>query len=236
MSFRQNPNEMTYEQKRVSALSAFMSRVYMWMTVGILVTACVAYGVGQNQELTMSMIMNKPFFYGLMIVQFLAVIGLMALINRMSPAAAGITFLAYSALTGLTLSTIFLIYSTQNIAGIFITTAFAFGGLSLFGFTTKRDLGPIGSFCMMGLFGLIGMMLLSFFIPSLNSDSMQMTFSVVGLIVFSGLTAYDTQRIKGFIATDAQTANRQAILGALVLYLDFLNLFINLLRLFGGRK
>mgnify|MGYP003402772836 CR=1 FL=1 len=236
MSFRQNPNEMTYEHKRTSALSAFMSRVYMWMTVGILITACVAYGVGQNQELAMSMIMNKPFFYGLLIVQFLAVIGLMTLINRMSPAAAGITFIAYSALTGLTLSTIFLIYTPQNIAGIFLTTAFAFGGLSIFGYTTKRDLGPIGSFCMMGLFGLIGMMLLSFFIPSLNSDAMQMTYSVIGLAVFSGLTAYDTQRIKSFIATDAQTANRQAILGALVLYLDFLNLFNNLLRIMGGRR
>lgn len=237
MSFRQqNSNDILLSRTSTTILSAFMSRVYAWMTVGISLTAMVSYAVGQNPQLVAQIFSNKPFFWGLIIVQFGAVIYLSAMINRISTVTAGITFLMYSALTGLTISSIFMLYSMQSIAGAFATTAIAFGGLSLYGFSTKRDLGPIGSFCMMGLFGLIGLMLLSFFIPSLNSSGMQFAFNIAGIVIFAGLTAYDTQRIKGFASMGREGSNQYAVLGALVLYLDFLNLFLNIVRLMGDRK
>lgn len=158
------------------------------------------------------------------------------MINRISAAAAGITFLMYSALTGLTLSMIFVLYSGESITMAFATTAIAFGGLSMYGFVTRRDLGPIGSFCIMGLFGLIGLMFLSFFVTSLRSDSFQMAISVAGVLIFAGLTAYDTQRIKNLATSPEFKMNQQAVYGALILYLDFLNLFLNLLRLMGDRR
>ncbi len=152
-------------------------------------------------------------------VQFGSVIFLSAMINRISTAAAAITFLMYSALTGLTLSMIFVMYTEQSIASAFATTAIGFGGLSLFGYTTKRDLGPVGSFCMMALFGLIGFVLISLFVPSMNSNSMQIGVSIIGLLIFAGLTAYDTQRIKAFASANTDQLGQMAILGALTLYL-----------------
>jgi FtsH-binding integral membrane protein len=142
-------------------------------------------------------------------------------------------------LTGLTLSSIFLIYTGSSIAEVFAITAFGFAGLSGFGFVTKRDLGPVGSFCMMGLFGLVGFGLLSMIFPRLMSEGASFVFSIVGIIVFAGLTAYDTQKIKrmnspGMEGTDAE--RKQAIFGALMLYLDFINLFLSLLRLMGRRR
>jgi hypothetical protein len=142
-------------------------------------------------------------------------------------------------LTGLTLSSIFLLYTGSSIAQVFGVTAFGFAGLSGFGFVTKRDLGPVGSFCMMGLFGMVGFGLLSIFFPSLMTAGASFVFSIVGIIVFAGLTAYDTQRIKamntpGMEGTDA--GRKTAIFGALTLYLDFINLFLSLLRLTGRRR
>lgn len=236
MNLRQrNPRDVMYGGARSADLAAFMSRVYGWMMLGILVTGLVSYYVGSNPELVSQIFMNKPFFWMLIIVQFGAVLFLTMMVNRISAPAAGITFLVYSALTGLTLSMIFVVYTQQSIVSAFVTTAAGFGGLSLFGYTTKRDLGPIGSFCMMGLFGLIAIMLLSFFIPGLASNSMQITISVAGLIIFAGLTAYDTQRIKS-LANSGEALGQQAIYGALILYLDFINLFLNLLRLMGDRR
>jgi hypothetical protein len=237
MSFRQyNSQDLSVNRAGSSAISLFMSRVYAWMMLGIFVTGTVSYCVGNNPELVAKIFANRPFFWALIIVQLLSVIYLSAMINRISAAAAGITFLMYSALTGLTLSMIFVLYSNESIATAFATTAIAFGGLSMFGYVTKRDLGPIGSFCIMGLFGLIGLMLLSFFITSLRSDSFQMAISVAGVLIFAGLTAYDTQRIKNLTMSPEFKMNQQAIYGALILYLDFLNLFLNLLRLMGQRR
>ncbi|HTM63032.1 MAG TPA: Bax inhibitor-1/YccA family protein [Gammaproteobacteria bacterium] len=234
MNLRNGNSQSTfYTRGRSVDISAFMSRVYAWMMLGILVTGIVAFEIGNNPELVGKVFGNKVFFWAVLIAQFGAVIYLSMMINRISAAAAGITFLMYSALTGITMSMIFVLYTQQSIALAFGTTAIGFGGLSAFGMITKRDLGPIGSFCMMGLFGLIGLMLLSFLIPSLASDSMQLTFSVAGLIIFAGLTAYDTQRIKGLAGSGMA---QQAIYGALILYLDFINLFINLLRLMGDRR
>ncbi len=230
----QDSQEMLFSRTRESVMSSFMSRVYSWMMLGIIVTGAVSYGVGNSPELVTSIFSNQVFFWSLIIVQFGAVIFLTTMINRISAPAAAITFLMYSALTGLTLSSIFVIYTQASITAAFATTAIGFGGLSMFGYTTKRDLGPIGSFCIMALFGLIGLVLLSLFIPSLRGDSMQILFSIAGLVIFAGLTAYDTQRIKAF--ANAGNASSMAVYGALVLYLDFINLFLNILRLMGDRR
>jgi uncharacterized protein len=236
MNFRQdNSREMAYARNRSGEISAFMSRVYGWMMLGIIVTGIVSHQVGSNPEWLAKIFSNQVFFWAVIIVQLLAVVYLSAMINRMSAASAAITFLVYSGLTGLTLSIIFVTYTQQSLAAAFATTAAGFAGLSMYGYATKRDLGPIGAFCMMGLFGMIALMLLSFFIPALGSNTMQLTYSVVGLIIFAGLTAYDTQRIKQIAASGGATG-QQAVLGALMLYLDFINLFINLLRLMGDRK
>ncbi len=237
MNFRRNPQEIFVNRADSGTISAFMSRVYGWMTAGILMTAMVSYYIGNDPQLVAQVFANKLFFWLVIILQFGSVIYLSAMINRMSATSAAITFLAYSALTGITLSMIFVLYTQSSIASAFITTAAGFAGLSLFGYTTKRDLGPVGSFCIMALFGLIGIALLSFFIPSMNSNGMQIFFSIAGLVIFAGLTAYDTQRIKALAYQSAGGSyGAQAVYGALVLYLDFLNLFLNLLRLMGDRR
>ncbi|HSW71335.1 MAG TPA: Bax inhibitor-1/YccA family protein, partial [Gammaproteobacteria bacterium] len=177
-------------------------------------------------------------FFGIMIFQLLAVIALSAAVQRMSVALAATIYALYATLVGVTFSVLFLAYSIQSISLAFFTTAFSFAGLSLYGFLTKRDLGPIGSFCIMGLFGMIAVMLLSIFIPSMMNTSLQLTISVIGVLIFSGLTAYDTQKIKALqyqFASEEQ-ARKGAIHGALILYLDFINLFISILRLMGNRR
>lgn len=219
-------------------LSAFMSRVYLWMMIGITITGITAYAVANQPQLVMQIVQNKILFFGLVILQLAAVIALTAWIQRMTVMTATIVYTAYAALTGLTFSTIFLVYTMESISSTFFVTAFAFGGLSLFGYTTKRDLGPIGSFCMIGLFGMIAVMLVGFFIPSMMGNSMQLTMASIGVLIFAGLTAYDTQRIKsiGLSYTSSEMAAKGAIYGALILYLDFINLFLNLLRLMGDRR
>jgi len=225
-------------RETAQVLSAFMSAVYLWMMVGITVSGVTAYLVASRPEVVMYIVQNKILFYGMLIAQFGAVIALSAFVQRMNVALASFLYVSYATLVGLTFSTLFLIYTAASISSAFFVTAFAFAGLSVFGYTTKRDLGPVGSFCMMGLFGLIGMMILGMFIPSMMGDSMQMVISVVGLIVFAGLTAYDTQRIKSmqFQYTTADQSRKGAIYGALMLYLDFINLFLNILRLMGDRR
>tara|TARA_R110000868_G_scaffold357226_3_gene618679 strand:- start:53 stop:766 length:714 start_codon:yes stop_codon:yes gene_type:complete len=237
MNFRpQDSRNLTIDQARSGVLSAFMSRVYSWMMLGILVTGAVSFEVGNNPELVAQIFQNKPFFWALIIAQFGSVIFLSTMINRISATAAAITFLMYSALTGLTLSMIFVLYTQQSIASAFVTTAVGFGGLSMYGYTTKRDLGPLGSFCIMALFGLIAIMLLSYFVPGLSGNTMQIGISIAGLLIFAGLTAYDTQRIKAMANAPSGALGQMAVYGALILYLDFLNLFLNLLRLMGDRR
>jgi len=216
-----------------------MSRVYGWMTGGLCVTGAVAWNVAGDPALVQTIFGNRMLFWALIIAQLGAVAALSFLINKISGAVATVIYILYAALTGLTLSSIFLLYTGSSIAQVFGVTAFGFAGLSFFGLVTKRDLGPVGSFCMMGLFGLIGFGLLSMFFPSLMGAGGSFVFSIVGIIVFAGLTAYDTQRIKamnvpGSEGTDG--ARKTAIFGALTLYLDFINLFLSLLRLTGRRR
>ncbi|OGT53184.1 MAG: hypothetical protein A3E84_00945 [Gammaproteobacteria bacterium RIFCSPHIGHO2_12_FULL_42_13] len=236
------PSNRNYNSYRavdnMHALSSFMNRVYLWMMVGISISGITAYVVASRSDVVMYLMQNSLLFYGLLIVQILAVVALSAWVQRMSVAVASITYALYATLVGITFSTLFLIYTTNSISNAFFVTAFSFAGLSLFGYTTKRDLGPLGAFCMMGLFGLIAIMLLGFFIPSMMGNSMQLTISVAGLIVFAGLTAYDTQRIKALQSqyTTAEQSRKGAIYAALILYLDFINLFLNILRLMGDRR
>jgi len=199
----------------------------------------VAWNVAGDPALVQTIFGNRMLFWALIIAQLGAVAALSFLINKINGAVATVIYIAYAALTGLTLSSIFLLYTGSSIAQVFGVTAFGFAGLSFFGLVTKRDLGPVGSFCMMGLFGLIGFALLSMFFPSLMGAGGSFVFSIVGIIVFAGLTAYDTQRIKamnvpGSEGTDG--ARKTAIFGALTLYLDFINLFLSLLRLTGRRR
>lgn len=236
------PSNQDYQTGRMresaQALSAFMSAVYLWMMVGITISGITAYVVASRPDVVGYLMQNRILFYGLLIAQVVAVLALSAWVQRMSVALASLVYVSYATLVGLTFSTLLLVYTAESISSAFFVTAFAFAGLSVFGYTTKRDLGPIGSFCMMGLFGLIGIMILGLFIPSMMGNAMQVTISVLGLMIFAGLTAYDTQRIKAlqFTYTTSDQARKGAIYGALVLYLDFINLFLNILRLMGDRR
>lgn len=217
----------------------FMSGVYRWMTMGILLTAFISYFIGGSPELVFQIVTNKILFYGLLIGEIALVIYITARMQKISATTATGLYLLYSALNGATLSVIFLAYTQESIFSVFLTTAVAFGGLSAFGYVTKKDLGPVGSFCVMGLWGLIGFGLLSFFFPSLMGAKTSWVYNIAGLIIFCGLTAYDTQKIKNsnIIGNEGtQEDQKETILGALKLYLDFINLFLFMLRLMGGRR
>ena len=223
---------------RSEVQAGFMTRVYQWMSIGILLTAGVSTYIGTNEQLAMSIASNRGLFWVLIIAQFALVIGLSAMINRMSATLALGLFMLYSALTGVTFSTIFLIYTQASIQSAFFTTACGFAGLSAFGLITKKDLGPVGTFCSMGLFGLIGYSLLALFFPSMMGGAAGLVFSLVGLLIFAGLTAYDTQKIKlmGQHAYNDEERSKLTVIGALTLYLDFINLFLIILRFTGDRR
>lgn len=235
-------NQRKYNSLDVDARSTvaagFMTRVYQWMFIGVLLTAGVSTYIGTNEELAMSIAANRGLFWVLIIAQLGVVIGLSSMINKMSTALALGLFFLYSALTGVTFSTIFLIYTQASIQSAFFTTAIGFGGLSAFGFFTKKDLGPIGTFCSMGLFGLIGYSILAIFFPAMMGGTAGMVFSLIGLLIFAGLTAYDTQKIKtmGQMAGSDDERSKISVIGALTLYLDFINLFMIILRFTGDRR
>jgi uncharacterized protein len=221
------------------AVARFMSGVYRWMLVGVLLTACISAYIGTNPQIAYALAANKLLFYGLIIAQFAAVVYLSARIMKMSASTATFIFLLYAALTGTTLSVIFLAYTQEGIQSAFFLSAFSFAGLSAFGYVTKRDLGPVGTFCHMGLWGLIGTSILAIFFPSLMGGSMSLVFGMVGVLVFAGLAAYDTQKIKSLYAMGREGSEEQhkgTIMGALTLYLDFINLFLMILRFTGGRR
>jgi len=218
--------------------ATFMSRVYFWMMLGLAISGMVAFEVSNSPALVNKFILNPALFIGCIVAQFALVLLLAAAINRLSTFIATVSYLTYSVLSGITFAGIFLRYTQQSIAQAFFITAFAFVGLSAFGYVTKRDLGPLGTFAMIGLFGMIAVIFAGILFPSIMSNALQMTINAVGVIVFAGLTAYDTQRIKNYNVTigSPDLARKGAILGALMLYLDFINLFINLLNLFGDRR
>ncbi|MAX68042.1 MAG: Bax inhibitor-1/YccA family protein [Bacteriovoracaceae bacterium] len=217
----------------------FMSGVYKWMAIGLLLTAGVSFYISTSKEIAGMIFGNKILFWGLIIAQLGAVFFLSARIKKISALTATLTYLAYSALTGLTFSFIFLVYTQESIFSAFLLTSISFIGLSTFGYITKKDLGPIGTFCHMGLWGLIGFALISLFFPNLMSGTASKVYSLAGIVIFSGLTAYDTQKIKNgnIIGNEgSEEDHKETILGALTLYLDFINLFLMILRLMGRRR
>jgi uncharacterized protein len=225
-----------YTTAQTSALrSGVMSRVYAWMTAGLLVTAAVASFVAGSEALTNAIFGNPMLFIGLFVVQIVAVIGLSAGINRLAPAVATAIFMGYAAINGLTLSAIFLAYTEASLASTFLITAGTFGAMSLYGYTTKRDLSTVGNIAFMALIGVLIASVVNIF---LRSEALYWIVSYAGVLIFVALTAWDTQKIKNLSqqVTNETDAGRVAVIGALTLYLDFINLFLFLLRIFGGRR
>lgn len=239
MNYNNNVNSYSGANGQVSSkeTAAFMSKVYNWMLVGLLITAAVSMLMFSSGAVIS--VVQGPLMIFLFLGQLGLVFFLSARIQKLQASTATFLYLLYSALSGVTLAPIFLAYTSSSIQGVFFVTAFAFAGLSAVGYITKKDLGPVGTFCHMGLWGLIGFGLISMFFPSLMGPIASPVYSIVGVIVFAGLTAYDTQKIKGMSTMYGNGTTGQhklAVLGALTLYLDFINLFIYLLRLLGGRR
>jgi uncharacterized protein len=229
------PLKQTQVQVRVNE---FIRSVYNWMAIGLGLTGFVAYYVAHTPSLVQVIVQNQILFFGLIIAELALVFVISARINKMQAATATALFVVYSALNGLTLSFIFLLYTASSITSTFFICAGTFVACSVYGWTTKRDLTSLGGFLMMGLIGIIIATLVNMFI---RSSAMSMIISYIGVIVFVGLTAYDTQHLKSMSMTqpdglEAGVVRKGAILGALRLYLDFINLFLMLLRIFGDRR
>jgi uncharacterized protein len=216
----------------VIAQNSLIRQVYAWMGFGLALTAVTALVTVSSPGLFKAIVSNRPLFYGLMIGELALVFTLSGAINRLSEAMATFLFLGYSILNGVTLSVIFLMYTADSIASTFAVTAATFGAMSAYGYVTKKDLSSWGSFLFMGLIGVVIASLVNIF---LQSDSVSWVLSAVGVIVFTGLTAYDTWKIKE-LAAAGSAGRKPAIMGALTLYLDFINLFLMLLRFMGGRR
>jgi len=215
-------------------VSAFLWKVYGWMAVGLGLTAMVAFAVAGSPELLRVLVGNRLVFFGLVIAELGLVFYLSARADRLAPGTAAGLFALYSALNGVTLSAILLVYTGESVTMTFVVTAGMFGALALFGSTTKRSLAGAGQFFMMGLVGLILASIIGMF---WHNDALQFLISVVGVIVFTGLTAWDAQRLKQMaLALPAGQAGSYAVVGALSLYLDFINLFLMLLRFTGSRR
>ncbi len=222
---------------RVETVNAFMRGVYLWMTIGLGVTAACSYFALTSQAVIRTMITSPMLFLGLLIGEMVLAIWLLRSVHTMSSGKATGIFLAYTALSGVTLAPILLMYTSASVFQAFLTTAGMFGAMTLYGLFTKRDLTGLGSFLLMGLFGIVIAMIVNMFI---QSSRMTMVISMLGVVIFAGLTAWDTQklRVMGESAPmdDATALRRGTILGALTLYLDFINLFLMLLRLIGDRR
>ena len=227
------PRAPTYAVGVIDAERSFIAAVYRWMFLGLLVTAGVALLVSSSPEILEVVVLNRWVFYGLMIAEFGLVIAISSMLPRLSAASAGGLFLLYSALNGATLSVILLMYTGNSVALAFGITAGTFGAMSVYGTVTKRDLTNWSSFLTMGLFGVVIAGLVNMF---LRSSAMQFVISCAAVVVFTGLTAYDTQKLRAYARAGGSTAAGAPIGGALSLYLDFINLFLAVLQLLGGRR
>lgn len=214
-----------------------MRMVYMWMTVGLVISGVVAYAVSHTPSL-MNMVYNPAVLFGSLIGELVLVMVLSFALRRLSPTVAGIMFIVYALLNGLTLSVIFLVYEVGTINLAFFSAAGTFAAMSVLGYTTELDLSQYRTYFMMALIGLVIAMVVNIF---LNSSGLELLISMAGVIIFTVLTAYDTQKIKRLaadptITEDGSLLMKISIIGALNLYLDFVNLFLFLLRLFGRRR
>ena len=218
------------------AISRFMSRAFGWMAIGLFLSAAASYLVATSDTAVSMIFGNRFVFYAILGGELLLVLGLSGAQHKLSAKAATIGFLAYSILSGLTLSVVFLAYEMSSVSQIFLITSGMFAGLAAYGKATKRDLSPIGAFFGMGVWGLLLVGLANLFF---QSEALSLGMSLAGVFIFAGLTAYDTQKLKVmayYYAGDVEASEKGAVYGALTLYLDFVNLFLSLLRLFGRRK
>jgi len=215
-------------------VNAFLRAVYGWMFAGLAITAVTAAFVASSPALVTALVANRLLFWVLVLAQLGIVFALSARVDRLAPSTASALFIAYSALTGVTLSLILLVFTGESIATTFVVTGGMFGALALYGSATRRDLSGLGSFLFMGL---VGLMLASIVGLFWQNGALQFLISFVGVIVFTGLTAYDAQRLKAMaLAMPGGQTGSYAVVGALALYLDFINLFLFLLRFLGQRR
>ncbi len=218
------------------AFPVLMRKVYVWMTLALAITGFTAYGVANSPGLLQAIYTNQILFWGLIIAEFGLVIGVSAAINRLSLTTATLMFVLYSVINGALLSYVFLAYTSTSVATVFFITAGTFGAMAFLGYTTKTDLSSMGKLLFMALIGLVIATIVNFFV---KSSGLTLLLSYIGVLVFVGLTAYDTQKIKQMLLQAPDTgegAQKVALLGALSLYLDFINLFLYLLRIFGRRE
>ncbi len=219
------------------AFPALMRKVYVWMTLALVITGFTAYGVASSPGVMSAIMSSRWIVWGLFIAEIALVFYVTARIDRLSLTAATMIFVLYSVLNGATLSVIFLAYTMQSIASVFFITAGTFAAMSLIGYFTKTDLSSLGKILMMALIGLIIATLVNVLL--IKSGGFSLIISYVGVLIFVGLTAYDTQKIKMMLvqADDlTEDAQKIALMGSLSLYLDFINLFLYLLRIFGGNR
>ncbi len=218
------------------AFPALMHKVYVWMALALLITGITAFGVASSPTLLMTIMSSKGLMWGLIIAELALVFAISGAINRLSLSTATLLFIVYSVLNGTMLSSIFVIYQPMVIAKVFFITAGTFGAMAFYGYSTKRDLTSIGKILFMALIGLIIATVVNMFLKSPGFDYI---LSYIGVAIFIGLTAWDTQKIKQMLMTQYdmnEGAQKLALLGALSLYLDFINLFLYLLRIFGGNN
>lgn len=227
------PKATAIVQDYDEGLRRFMIGVYNHMGLGLVVSGLISYAIGMNPVLS-QMVWQGPQSWFFLLSPLAVVLVLSFGADRLSVAATTGLFYVYSALMGVSLSTIFMLYQMGSIFQVFLITAVMFGGMSIYGYTTKRDLTSIGGFLLMGLIGLIVAGLANLFF---QSSTMDLVISAIGVLVFVGLTAYDTQKIKEvYDVTEGDDRAKAGVLGALTLYLDFVNLMLNLLRLMGQRR
>jgi uncharacterized protein len=218
----------------VEVVSTFLRRVYGWMCAGLCITAATAWFIASSPALVSAIAESSAVFWVLVIAQLAIVFVLSARVEQLAASTASLLFVVYSALTGVTISILLLAFTGESVATTFLITAGMFGGLTVYGTVTRRNLAGLGQFLVMGLLGIVLASIVGLF---WHSDALQFVVSFGGVIVFTGLTAYDTQRLKAMAKAmpSGQTESR-AIVGALALYLDFINLFLSLLRFFGRRR
>jgi uncharacterized protein len=231
-----NTNQITLTQARQEASTIFLAKVFNWMAIGLGLTGVVAFFTASS-GLAMQ-IVSSPLFIILILAELGMVFFLSARVDKIQASTATGLFVGYAILNGLTLATIFLAYTRSSIAGTFFITAGMFGAMAVYGLVTKRDLSGLGSFLFMGLIGIIIASLVNMF---MHSSAMSWVISMAGVLIFTGLTAYDVQRIKtigeeGIMSQGEEMVRKGSIMGALALYLDFINLFLMLLRFFGGSR
>ena len=220
-----------------AAQATLLRSVYLWMALALVITGFVALYVSQSYNLIQMLVTNSIAFWGLLIAELGIVWYLSARIGKISFTTATILFIVYSVLNGATLSFIFLIYTASSIVSTFFITAGTFGAMALYGYITKQDLTRIGNLCIMALIGLIIASVVNMFF---TSNTMSLIISYIGVLVFVGLTAYDSQKIKQLLTADdievTEETQKVALMGSMMLYLDFINLFLYLLRILGDRK